>query len=539
VFDDITLYSFFAPGGVESYITSSNYMPYFSSSYSDPYDLPESLESKVLYYKQFASGPPKNYFGQTITELVKKIEPLPTAQQPFLRLVLDLLVWSQTLRGLEIYFQDTSYLMDQMDHEHWALEFSLVILKGDLAEVKQNLSSIADLSAHSQLFGPFLLAAVVGNHYDIAEILIQAGARPFNGGHDFHSSSRVLAAACSYESMDFAKLILENRRSSSSSERYSYLKCFERRNYTPTSEWYPLSFCVRWGKLEMTQLLLDHIFPAEPSVSTLLYLAQPANDWDSIMMGSPLNCALGWALTYGKVDIAHELLEFGAEKYIRNHSYKLRSHSRQPIYQIFYRGEKEMLNRFLQLNMGPSIIKDPEALIGAASGGQLEFAQWLLDHQFNFLRHGRSHPTRAVANACLHGHLSMVIFLKKQGLPPYPGDYSIVPEDERESVAWSCINAAICCDHSEVLEWLLQNGASADGGDNAELETYPLIIASSYGSLNCVKVLLDYGANLDYVDVHTHERPVEIAYDNGHITIAKLLLKRGADTNRCEILSLL
>jgi ankyrin repeat protein len=462
--------------------------------------------------------------------MIQDIEPEISKQSPLLWLALDLLTWSQTIVGIAYYAQDSSWWEEQLEREKKLCEFSLAILKGNLAAINQALGHIKDPNKHSSLFGSFLLAAIVGKHLDVADLLIKAGMCPFESGEGNIPAFNALAVACSYETTVFTRLLLTNGHASvRPARRHSRLGRFE---------WLPLSLCARSGNREMLELLLDHAFPSEPSNSVLLYFGDSEDVSISDIAAQPLNYAMARALSKGHTDIAQELLERGAKNFPLTRSTFFAD--RNPIYQIFHRGDKPLLDKLLEHGHHKNIVMNANALIGAASGGQLEMAEWLLNNGFNFRGHTDWNPTEAAVQACLNGHLSMVKFLKSQGIPRHSSDYFTRDHREWKSLNWNCLEAVIFGDHSHILEYMLQTGLLIDKyQDTGIIYTAHLGEACRRGALSCVQMLLKYGAQPNLKVDEEFERPVETAYDNGYYRIARLLLKNGAETTRRDVLSLI
>jgi len=63
--------------------------------------------------------------------------------------------------------------------------------------------------------------------------------------------------------------------------------------------------------------------------------------------------------------------------------------------------------------------------------------------------------------------------------------------------------------------------------------TTPLIVASTYGHKDIVKILLDSGANIEDSDEHRHTA-LFLACQHGYFDIIKILLNRGANVNSYE-----
>lgn len=79
---------------------------------------------------------------------------------------------------------------------------------------------------------------------------------------------------------------------------------------------------------------------------------------------------------------------------------------------------------------------------------------------------------------------------------------------------------------------LLQNGANPNGNDQVR-GMRPLIMAAYEGNVDIVKLLLQYGANIEIMD-HAAITPVQWASKNNQFEMVQLLLSSGADVNTAE-----
>ena len=77
--------------------------------------------------------------------------------------------------------------------------------------------------------------------------------------------------------------------------------------------------------------------------------------------------------------------------------------------------------------------------------------------------------------------------------------------------------AAVILEDFKLTKKLLQEGANDTNS--------PLKVAATVGSLDMVKLLLDYGANVNTND----NTPLIKAVEHKHLDIVKLLLQKGAD----------
>ena len=84
---------------------------------------------------------------------------------------------------------------------------------------------------------------------------------------------------------------------------------------------------------------------------------------------------------------------------------------------------------------------------------------------------------------------------------------------------------AIQHNNIEMLNWLVENEFDIESMD--EFQSTPLIIASELGMTNCVKYLIEKGADIHKTN-HIPERAIEVA---SNLDIVKLLIDQGDDIN--------
>ena len=97
-------------------------------------------------------------------------------------------------------------------------------------------------------------------------------------------------------------------------------------------------------------------------------------------------------------------------------------------------------------------------------------------------------------------------------------------EEEQKSALFMAARAG-----NERFVWeLLTREATVDGSNGI---ISPLIIASSLGYSGCAKLLLKWGANIEYIFKEDGGTALLFAADNGHVDNVRLLLENGAKIN--------
>lgn len=90
------------------------------------------------------------------------------------------------------------------------------------------------------------------------------------------------------------------------------------------------------------------------------------------------------------------------------------------------------------------------------------------------------------------------------------------------------LKASHNCDATDVVSFLLENGADVDDSDL--IDQTPLIVASQHGCKNIVELLLNAGSNIKHKN-QQGETALLTATQEGHIDVVKILLDAGADVN--------
>jgi ankyrin repeat protein len=120
-------------------------------------------------------------------------------------------------------------------------------------------------------------------------------------------------------------------------------------------------------------------------------------------------------------------------------------------------------------------------------------------------------PLLCIASAC--GSLEAVKILVRAG----------ATIDRADSLKYTAVHWAAFSGHADVLSFLLDNGGKPIIYQTGE----PLLLATRYGRIECVNVLLAAGANVSCTDV-AGRTPLHLASWFGHVEIASALLAAGA-----------
>ncbi|CAI5771315.1 ankyrin repeat and SOCS box protein 3 isoform X2 [Podarcis lilfordi] len=127
----------------------------------------------------------------------------------------------------------------------------------------------------------------------------------------------------------------------------------------------------------------------------------------------------------------------------------------------------------------------------------------------------------AVGLAAREGNAKQLKKLIKQG-------YSVDVPDNR---GWMAIHEAAFHNASECLKLLIRAAPSDSYIRSKTFEgTCPLHLSASRGSLECVAILLESGADPNEL-TNDASTPLFLAVQNGHVDVIKLLLQQGANIN--------
>ena len=124
---------------------------------------------------------------------------------------------------------------------------------------------------------------------------------------------------------------------------------------------------------------------------------------------------------------------------------------------------------------------------------------------------------RPLNYACISGHCGLVGQLIGAG-----ADVNSVQHQGITALSWVCQHG-----HFGVAKALLDAGAAVDVGDITDGQG-PLLIAAGHGHLSIVKLLVRRGANVNQA-MHDGDTALHFACQSGFVDVCEYLLDHGAD----------
>ena len=109
------------------------------------------------------------------------------------------------------------------------------------------------------------------------------------------------------------------------------------------------------------------------------------------------------------------------------------------------------------------------------------------------------------------------------------------PTAEGQTIEVGLLHASAATGHLEMVQWLLQRGASVDLQANSlpSRGGTPLMQAASYGHVSTVLLLLQHSANPNVQDIYGNTA-LMLATTQGHVACVQALLRAGANTELLE-----
>ncbi|KAJ5200052.1 hypothetical protein N7472_005256 [Penicillium cf. griseofulvum] len=146
-----------------------------------------------------------------------------------------------------------------------------------------------------------------------------------------------------------------------------------------------------------------------------------------------------------------------------------------------------------------------------------------------------SEPWQPFALAALHGHSEMIGLLYEHGIDPFSttNDWKNHLDNEEDREDWEeghPLSIASSYGHVSVVNLLLKYGLRSDLPIGIYEKRTALHIAAKKGHLDVIRVLADAGSPIDAQDGHG-ATPLTFAAQEGHLDVVQFLLSRGADPN--------
>ncbi len=213
--------------------------------------------------------------------------------------------------------------------------------------------------------------------------------------------------------------------------------------------------------------------------------------------------ALHWAVRAGDLATVNQLLNAGADAKAANR------YGVTPLYLACQNADPAIIERLLKAGVDPNATstEGETALMTVARTGVVEAAKVLLDHGAKVDAREEWHGQTALMWAVNEQHPAMVKELIAHGADV--NAVSNVNQWERQRTA------------EPREKWLPLGGLT------------PLLFAARQGCVDCARILLDAGAQINTTDPHGIS-PVLMAIINGHYDVAGFLLNHGADPNLAD-----
>lgn len=218
--------------------------------------------------------------------------------------------------------------------------------------------------------------------------------------------------------------------------------------------------------------------------------------------------ALHWAARWDDLETARLLIRADADAHAADHD------GATPMFLAAQNGSAAMIEELLKAGVdvnAPVLSHGETALMMAARSGSVDAVKMLLDHGAQINAKDTLRGTTALMWAAEQGHAGIVELLAARGAE---------------------VNA-----QSEVLHTLKRRGlgfapAKFQGGPDAPIKggLTALLFAARQGSMDCVKMLIAAGAQVDETSADG-STPLLVAVQNGYYDIGLYLMDHGANMN--------
>ncbi|KAJ2736937.1 phosphate system positive regulatory protein pho81 [Coemansia sp. BCRC 34962] len=197
-------------------------------------------------------------------------------------------------------------------------------------------------------------------------------------------------------------------------------------------------------------------------------------------------------------------------------------YARRPIHYAAINGHEQCIEYLLEQGCSVGIIDDDgrHAFDYVVINGHSECAQLLLQYDRTIAKGTPDQPS--IQLACEKGHLDIVLMLLDAGAEIVANSQGVHPA-----------HLAARAGYADILRLLLERSQSVDIADK-DLGWTPVFYAASEGDLECIRILLDAGCDLDVVDENGHT-PAYFAANEGHLDCVDMLLEAASARNKAVL----
>lgn len=196
-----------------------------------------------------------------------------------------------------------------------------------------------------------------------------------------------------------------------------------------------------------------------------------------------------------------------------------------PLHIAAYYGDLKMsrllVERGADIDAGDNDNSTP--LISAAMLGHLGVAQLLVEKGAS-VSHRDRYDNSPMLSAARCGNVELIAYLIEKG-----GDIN----DQTEHGS-TLLHLAVVRGHPEMTRYLLEQDIDANISPDPVRAPMPIIRAVNFGNTEIIRVLLEFGADLNYVDPNYGYGFLHMAAIRGDSAMARAFLDYGADISRLD-----
>ena len=155
-----------------------------------------------------------------------------------------------------------------------------------------------------------------------------------------------------------------------------------------------------------------------------------------------------------------------------------------------------------------------DLIIQAVFDGDIDEVRTLIQAGADVNARSIDHGTTPLMQAAADGRMDLVDLLLASGADP-------MEYDENGNTA---LHEAVFHDHVDIARLTIASGAIVSGYEAGE----PMMMAALRGHVDCVRLFLDAGVDVDFVDIDG-STALTSAAANGHVDLIRFLVDRGAN----------